>query len=98
MKVRTMLLPQRRSHRASSRTRIATRSTDWWFPRRAKRSRRASGEYGDMVKMGVLEPCKVTRSGLRNAASIADLILTTDCMIAQVPARPAAGATEMEAA
>ena len=34
--------------------------------------------------MGVLDPCKVTRSALQNAASIAGLILTTDCMIAQL--------------
>jgi chaperonin GroEL len=34
--------------------------------------------------MGVLDPCKVTRTALQNAASIASLILTTDCMIAQV--------------
>ena len=45
----------------------------------------ATGEYGDMVKMGVLDPCKVTRSALQNAASIAGLVLTTDCMIAQMP-------------
>jgi chaperonin GroEL len=45
----------------------------------------ASGEYGDMVAMGVLDPCKVTRAALQNAASIASLILTTDCMIAQIP-------------
>ncbi len=45
----------------------------------------ATGEYGDMVAMGVLDPCKVTRSALQNAASIAGLILTTDCMIAQAP-------------
>jgi chaperonin GroEL len=45
----------------------------------------ASGEYGDMVKMGVLDPCKVTRTALQNAASIASLILTTECMIAQAP-------------
>jgi chaperonin GroEL len=43
----------------------------------------ASGEYGDMVAMGVLDPRKVTRTALQNAASIASLILTTDCMIAQ---------------
>ena len=47
----------------------------------------ASGEYGDLVKMGVLDPCKVTRSGLQNAASIAGLALTTDVMIARRPAR-----------
>jgi len=43
----------------------------------------ATGEYGDMVAMGVLDPRKVTRAALQNAASIASLILTTDCMIAQ---------------
>ena len=45
----------------------------------------ATGEYGDLVAMGVLDPCKVTRTALQNAASIAGLILTTDCMIAQIP-------------
>jgi chaperonin GroEL len=44
-----------------------------------------TGEYGDLVKMGILDPCKVTRSALQNAASIAGLILTTDCMIARIP-------------
>jgi chaperonin GroEL len=44
----------------------------------------ATGEYGDMLAMGVLDPRKVTRTALQNAASIASLILTTDCMIAQV--------------
>ena len=43
----------------------------------------ATGEYGDLVQMGVLDPCKVTRVALQNAASIASLILTTDCLIAQ---------------
>jgi chaperonin GroEL len=43
----------------------------------------ATGVYGDLVQMGVLDPCKVTRAALQNAASIASLILTTDCMIAQ---------------
>jgi chaperonin GroEL len=47
--------------------------------------------YGDMVQMGVLDPCKVTRTALQNAASIAGLILTTDCMIAQIPEKPGAG-------
>lgn len=41
-----------------------------------------SGEYGDMIGMGVLDPAKVTRSALQHAASIAGLMLTTDCMIA----------------
>jgi len=47
-----------------------------------------TNQYGDMVEMGVLDPCKVTRSALQNAASIAGLILTTDCMIAQLPENP----------
>ncbi len=52
----------------------------------------ANGSYGDLVQMGVVDPCKVTRTGLQNAASIASLILTTDCMIARIaePAPPAA--------
>jgi len=48
----------------------------------------ATDEYGDMVAMGVLDPRKVTRTALQNAASIASLILTTDCMIAQVSDQP----------
>ena len=54
-----------------------------------------TGEYGDMVKMGILDPCKVTRCALQNAASIAGLILTTDCMIAQIPERSPAGRSPM---
>ncbi|HSC94164.1 MAG TPA: chaperonin GroEL [Burkholderiales bacterium] len=53
-----------------------------------------TGEYGDLVQMGILDPCKVTRSALQNAASIAGLILTTDCMIARVPEEPRAPAME----
>ena len=45
----------------------------------------ASEEYGDLIEMGVLDPAKVTRSALQNAASIASLILTTDAMIAELP-------------
>ncbi|MBS1185449.1 MAG: chaperonin GroEL (Hsp60, Cpn10) [Proteobacteria bacterium] len=44
-----------------------------------------TGEYGDMVAMGVLDPTKVTRTALQNAASIASLMLTTDCMVADLP-------------
>ena len=43
----------------------------------------ATGEYGDLVEMGVLDPTKVTRSALQNAASVASLILTTDAMVAE---------------
>ena len=42
-------------------------------------------EYGDLIKMGVVDPTKVTRSALQNAASIASLILTADVMIANLP-------------
>jgi len=45
----------------------------------------ASEEYGDLIEMGVLDPAKVTRSALQNAASIASLILTTDAMVAELP-------------
>ncbi|KUM04000.1 chaperonin GroEL [Chromobacterium subtsugae] len=52
----------------------------------------ATGEYGDMLEMGVLDPAKVTRSALQHAASVAGLMLTTDCMIAELPEdKPAAG-------
>jgi chaperonin GroEL len=44
-----------------------------------------TGEYGDMVAMGVLDPTKVTRYALQNAASVAALILTTDAMVAELP-------------
>ena len=45
----------------------------------------ATGEYGDLVQMGVLDPTKVARCALQNAASIAGLILTTDAMVAEAP-------------
>ena len=47
----------------------------------------ATDAYGDMVAMGVIDPTKVTRLGLQNAASIASLILTTDCVIVEAPKR-----------
>ncbi len=45
----------------------------------------ATREYGDLLQMGVLDPAKVTRLALQNASSIASLILTTDCLIANAP-------------
>ena len=45
----------------------------------------ATGEYGDMIKMGILDPTKVTRSALQNAASIAGLLVTTAAMVAEAP-------------
>ena len=44
-----------------------------------------SGEYGDMIEMGILDPTKVTRLALQNAASVAGLLLTTEVMIAEAP-------------
>ena len=44
-----------------------------------------TGEYADMLKAGIVDPAKVTRSALQNAASIAGLLLTTDCMVTDLP-------------
>ena len=50
-----------------------------------------SGEYGDMLEMGVVDPTKVTRTALQNASSVAGLMLTTACMVAEIPEdKPAA--------
>ena len=45
----------------------------------------ATGVYGDMLEMGILDPAKVTRSALEHAASVAALMLTTECMITDIP-------------
>ena len=45
----------------------------------------ATGEYGDMLKMGILDPAKVTRTALQNAASVASLMITTEAMVAELP-------------
>ncbi|MEP7041576.1 MAG: TCP-1/cpn60 chaperonin family protein, partial [Dokdonella sp.] len=45
----------------------------------------ATGEYGDMVELGILDPTKVTRYALQNAASIAGLMITTEAMVAEAP-------------
>jgi chaperonin GroEL len=44
-----------------------------------------SEEYGDMVEMGILDPTKVTRTALQNAASVSGLMITTECMVAEHP-------------
>ena len=44
----------------------------------------ATGEYEDLVKSGVIDPTKVTRAALQNAASVAGLLLTTECMITEL--------------
>ena len=51
----------------------------------------ASGEFGDMIEMGILDPTKVSRSALQNAASVAGLLLTTEAMVAELPKEEAAG-------
>jgi chaperonin GroEL len=57
----------------------------------------ATGEYGDLLKMGVIDPVKVTRSALQNAASIAALILITEATVTEIPEKedPAAAAAAM---
>ena len=45
----------------------------------------ATGEYGDMIEMGILDPTKVTRLALQNASSVAGLLLTTEVMVAEAP-------------
>ena len=45
----------------------------------------ANDTYGDMIEMGILDPTKVTRTALQNAASVASLMLTTECMVSEAP-------------
>ncbi len=45
----------------------------------------ATGEYGDMIEMGILDPTKVTRTALQHAASVAGMMITTECMVADIP-------------
>jgi len=54
-----------------------------------------TGEYGDLMAMGVIDPTKVTRTALQNAASVAGLILTTDATVAEVPKEEKAAAPAM---
>ncbi len=51
----------------------------------------STGGYGDMIEMGILDPAKVTRTALQAAASVAGMMITTECMIADAPADEAAG-------
>ena len=58
----------------------------------------ATGEYVDLIKAGIIDPAKVTRSALQNAASIAALFLTTEAVVADKPEKnsaPAGGAPDM---
>ena len=55
----------------------------------------ATGEYVDMIAAGIIDPAKVTRSALQNAASIAGLLLTTECMITDLPEKEAPAMPDM---
>jgi chaperonin GroEL len=51
----------------------------------------ATGEYGDMIKMGILDPAKVTRTALQAAGSVAGLMITTEAMISEIPEESSGG-------
>ncbi|PXF64496.1 chaperonin GroEL [Kangiella spongicola] len=55
----------------------------------------ATGEFGDVVEMGILDPAKVTRSALQNAASIAALMITTEAMVTDLPKKDEGAAPDM---
>jgi chaperonin GroEL len=55
----------------------------------------STGGYGDMIEMGILDPAKVTRTALQAAASVAGMMLTTECMIADAPTDDAGGMGDM---
>jgi chaperonin GroEL len=56
-----------------------------------------TGEYGDMIKMGIVDPVKVVRTALQDAASVSGLLITTEAMVAEIPQEkaPAGGAPDM---
>ena len=56
----------------------------------------ATGEYGDMIEMGILDPTKVTRTALQNAASVAGLLITTEAMVAEAPKEEKSPMPDME--
>ena len=73
-------------------------SQRWAATRAAADTAAASSEYKDLIKAGIIDPAKVTRSALQNAASIAALFLTTAVVIVDKPDRnsaPAGGAPNM---
>ena len=51
----------------------------------------ATGEYGDMIEMGILDPAKVTRTALQAAGSVAGLMITTEAMVSDIPEESGAG-------
>lgn len=55
----------------------------------------ANGEFGDMIELGIIDPAKVTKTALINAASIAGLLLTSECAITDIPAKDATATPQM---
>ena len=82
-----------RARPASSPRTPAWRARSWCRRSRPRRARSAStpptGELDDLVKAGIIDPAKVTRAALQNAASIAALVLTTECLVADKPEKKA---------
>ena len=79
------------SSRCAGSPRTPATTATSWSPRWASWSRQhgfnaATGEYEDLLAAGVIDPVKVTRSALRNAASIAALVLTTETLVSEKPA------------
>ena len=72
----------------------APRAASWWPRWRAcppgHGYNAATGEYGDLVAQGVIDPVKVTRSAVQNAASIAGMLITTEVLVSDKPEEPAA--------
>ncbi|MCW8931295.1 MAG: chaperonin GroEL [Gammaproteobacteria bacterium] len=56
----------------------------------------ATSVYGDMIEMGIIDPAKVTRTALQNAASVSSLMLTTEAMVSDIPEISSAGASNMD--
>jgi chaperonin GroEL len=75
-------------HRAIEEPAVAEAKGDYGY-------NAATGEYGDMIKMGILDPTKVTRFALQNASSVSGLLLTTEAMVAEAPKEEAPSMPDM---
>ena len=58
-----------------------------------KKDHAQAGEYGNLVTKGIIDPTKVVRVAIQNAASVAALLIATEAMVAELPKKPAAGPT-----
>ena len=79
-------------------------AASWWSPGQKDQKEKGNrnigydvmaGEYGDMVEKGIIDPAKVTRSAVENAASIAAMVLTTDALVTDVPEKESGAAPAM---